>query len=52
MNFLIKNRTLIVENQYFGCIEYYLSLYKYSNIKIEQCESWQKMSCKLQIISF
>ena len=44
MNFLIKNRTLIVENQYFGCIEYYLSLYKYSNIKIEQCESWQKMS--------
>ncbi len=39
----IKNKILI-ENQYFGCVSYYSSLYKFSNILIEQCESWQKMS--------
>jgi hypothetical protein len=39
-----NNINLIIENQYFGCIEYYFSLYKFSNIKIEQFETWQKMS--------
>ncbi len=36
--------SLIIENQYFGCVDYYLSLFKFSNIIIEQYESWQKMS--------
>ena len=44
MNINQINSNLIIENQYFGCINYYLMLYKYSNIGIEQYESWQKMS--------
>ena len=36
--------SLIIENQYFGCVDYYLTLYKHSNSIIEQYESWQKMS--------
>lgn len=35
---------ILVENQYFGCINYYSSLYKFSNALIEQYESWRKMS--------
>ena len=44
MNYTKINNSLIIENQYFGCVNYYLSLYKFSNITIEQYESWQKMS--------
>ena len=36
--------SLVIENQYFGCVNYYLTLFKHSNIIIEQYESWQKMS--------
>ncbi|MDE3144336.1 MAG: WbqC family protein [Bacteroidota bacterium] len=35
---------ILIENQYFGCVNYYSNLYKFSNILIEQYESWQKMS--------
>ena len=36
--------TLITENQYFGSINYINTLFRYSNIVIEQYESYQKMS--------
>lgn len=39
-----NNNKILIENQYFGCVNYYSSLYKFSNILIEQYESWQKMS--------
>ncbi len=40
-----KNNTyLIIENQYFGSINYICTLFQFSNIKIEQYESYQKMS--------
>jgi hypothetical protein len=35
---------LIIANQYFGCINWYLMLFKFSNCKILQFESYQKMS--------
>ena len=35
---------LIIENQYFGTINYINTLFQFSNIKIEQYESYQKMS--------
>ncbi len=44
MNLEKQKYNIIIENQYFGCVNYYLSLYKFSNILIEQYESWQKMS--------
>jgi WbqC-like protein family len=34
----------IIENQYFGCINWYLILFKSSNCTILQYESYQKMS--------
>jgi len=44
MNTINKFDNIIVENQYFGCVNYYLTLYNHSDITIEQYESWQKMS--------
>jgi hypothetical protein len=35
---------LIIDNQYFGTINYIKILFRYSNIEIEQYESYQKMS--------
>ena len=35
---------LIIDNQYFGSINYIKILFKFSNVKIEQYESYQKMS--------
>ena len=35
---------LIIDNQYFGTINYINTLFQFSNIKIEQYESYQKMS--------
>jgi hypothetical protein len=35
---------LIIENQYFGTINYVITLFQFSNIKIEQYETYQKMS--------
>ena len=35
---------IIIENQYFGSVNYTNTLFRFSNIKIEQYESYQKMS--------
>ncbi len=35
---------ILVDNQYFGTINYINTLFQFSNIKIEQYESYQKMS--------
>ena len=35
---------IIIENQYFGTINYINTLFQFSNVEIEQYESWQKMS--------
>jgi hypothetical protein len=39
-----NNKTYIIDNQFFGCINSYSKLIQYSNIKIEQFDNWQKMS--------
>ncbi len=39
-----KNTNLLIDNQYFGTINYIKILFQYSNIEIEQYESYQKMS--------
>lgn len=45
MNRTEQNKiNLIIENQYFGSINYINTLFRYSNIKIEQYETYQKMS--------
>ncbi len=45
MTTLSKNiESLIIENQYFPCVNYINTLFKFSNIKIEQYETYQKMS--------
>lgn len=44
---ILKNENieqLIIDNQYFGTVYYIKILFQYSNIKIEQYESYQKMS--------
>jgi len=35
---------IIIENQYFGTVNYINTLFQFSNVEIEQYESWQKMS--------
>lgn len=37
-------KSLIIDNQYFGNINYYKILVQFSNIEIEQYETYQKMS--------
>lgn len=37
-------KSLVIENQYFGCVSYYGALFENSNIILEQCEHFQKMS--------
>lgn len=39
-----NNNQLIIDSQYFGTINYINTLFQFSNIKIEQYESYQKMS--------
>lgn len=39
-----KTSPLIIDSQYFGTINYYKILNNFSNIEIEQYESYQKMS--------
>ncbi|MDE3235987.1 MAG: WbqC family protein [Bacteroidota bacterium] len=34
----------IIENQYFGCVNWYSLLFNETNIELDACESWQKMS--------
>lgn len=44
-NIFYTNKNLqIVDSQYFGCINYYNSLFNYSNTEIEQFDNFQKMS--------
>jgi len=40
----INSSVLIIDNQYIGSINYYKILFQYSNIEIEQYETYQKMS--------
>lgn len=40
----MKNNSIIIDNQYFGCLNYYSNLIKQTNIKIEQFENWEKRS--------
>lgn len=45
MNKIDKNiSSLLIENQYFPSVNYINILFQFSNIKIEQYESYQKMS--------
>ncbi|MBC7720561.1 MAG: WbqC family protein [Pedobacter sp.] len=41
---ILKNIIQVIDNQYFGCVSYYNSLFWYSNTKIERCDNFQKMS--------
>jgi hypothetical protein len=36
--------SLLIENQFFGTITYYITLFQFLNIEIEQYETYQKMS--------
>ncbi|KAI9432801.1 WbqC-like protein family-domain-containing protein [Russula earlei] len=36
--------TLVIENQYFGCVNWTSALFTHTDVKIEQCENYQKMS--------
>ncbi len=36
--------TLVIESQYFGVIDWYKMLFAFSDVKIEQCDNYQKMS--------
>ncbi len=36
--------TIVIDNQYFGTFNYINTLFQFTNIKIEQYESYQKMS--------
>ncbi len=49
-NFISKNSTQIIDNQYFGCVSYFNSLFNYSNTKIERCDNFQKMSFRNRCI--
>lgn len=40
----IDINSLVIENQYFPCVNYINTLFQFSNIKIEQYETHQKMS--------
>jgi len=39
-----NNKQLVIDSQYFGSINYIKILFQFSDIKIEQYESYQKMS--------
>lgn len=41
---MIHKTSIVIENQYFGTVNWYKMLFQFSNIKIEQYESYQKMS--------
>ncbi len=42
--------TLIIEYQYFGSINYINTLFQFSHIKFEVCESFQKMSFRNRMV--
>lgn len=39
-----NNTSLLIDSQFFGAIDYYKILFQFSNIEIEQYETYQKMS--------
>lgn len=39
-----ENTALIIDSQYFGTIDYIKTLFRFSNIEIEQYENYRKMS--------
>ncbi|TDO23661.1 WbqC family protein [Sediminibacterium goheungense] len=41
---------LIIEYQYFGSIDYINTLFKFSNIEFEVCETFQKMSFRNRMV--
>ena len=41
---------LIIEYQYFGCINYINTLFAFSNIEFEICETFQKMSFRNRMV--
>lgn len=43
-------KSLLIENQYFGTVNYYKMLFEYSYIQIDQYESFQKMSFRNRCI--
>ena len=43
-DFNLKKITQIVDCQYFGCVNYYSSLFKCTNVKIEQFDNYPKMT--------
>ena len=50
MNTFDDNITLITVNQYIGNINWYKTLFKFSHVKIEQYESYQKMSFRNRMV--
>ena len=42
--------SLIIENQYFGTVNYYKTLFEFTHIEIEQYEFYQKMSFRNRCI--
>jgi len=41
---------LIIENQYFGCVNWINDLFQFSHVKIEQCEYYPKMSFRNRMV--
>ncbi|MEI6585776.1 MAG: WbqC family protein [Sediminibacterium sp.] len=50
MNNLNENITLITVNQYIGNINWYKTLFKFTYVKIEQYENYQKMSFRNRMV--
>jgi hypothetical protein len=44
MESIVNSQSIIVDNQYFSCVNYYSSLFMNADIKIEACEHYRKMS--------
>ncbi len=49
-NFINKKITQIIDNQYFGSINYYSTLFKFLNTEIELFDNYQKMSFRNRCI--
>ncbi len=50
MNNIQDNITLITVNQYIGNINWYKTLFNFTHVKIEQYESYQKMSFRNRMV--
>jgi len=46
----MKDDIILIENQYFGCVNYYSLLIKSINNRIEQFENWEKRSFRNRCI--